>query len=77
MGGMKKIWKNREMGGMGAKQGLYESIIVSKNMFGLTIWDRQTNDRIRRRTGVDLELSNRAEQRRVRWDAHMEIINDD
>ena len=33
MGGMKKIFKNREMG-MGAKRGLYESIIVPTALYG-------------------------------------------
>ena len=103
MGGMKKLWSNRELG-MEVKRGLYESIIVPtalygaetwgmkvaekkrlnvlemkclRNMCGVTIWDRQYNDDIRRRAGVLLELSNRAEQRGLRWFGHMERMNDE
>ena len=103
MGGMKKLWSNRELG-MEVKRGLYESIIVPtalygaetwgmkvaekkrlnvlemkclRNMCGVTIWDRQYNDDIRRRAGVLLELSNRAEQRGLRWFGHMERMDDE
>ena len=47
-----------------------------RTMCGVTIWDRQTNDTIRRRTGVNLELSYRAEQRGLRWFGHMKRMND-
>ena len=103
MGGMKKIFKNREVG-MGTKRGLYESIIVPtalygaetwglraddkrrldvlemkclRSMCGVTIWDRITNEEIRRRTGVDSKLSYRAEQRTLRWFGHMERMNEE
>ena len=102
MGGIKKIFRNREMD-MGAKRGLYESIKVPKalygtetrglkaddkkrlddmemkglgTMYGLTIWDRQTSDRIHRCTVVDSKLSYRAEQRTLRWFGYMERMND-
>ena len=48
-----------------------------RNMCGITIWDRLHNETIRRRTGVLLELSNRAEQRGLRWFGHMERMNDE
>ena len=103
MGGMKKIFKNREVG-MGTKRGLYESIIVPtalygaetwglkaddkkpldimemkclRTMCGLTIWDRKTNDKIHRRTGVDSKLSYRANQRALRWYGHMERMSEE
>ena len=37
MGGMKKIFKNREMG-MGAKRGLYKSFIVPTVLYGAETW---------------------------------------
>ena len=87
MGGMKKVWKNRDLG-IGVKRGLYESVVVPtplyaaetwgmktadrqrldvqkmrcvRSMCGVTRWDRLRNEEVRRRTGVLLELSNRAE----------------
>ena len=37
-----------------------------RTICGLTIWDRKTNDEIRRHTGIVLKLSYRAEQRGLR-----------
>ena len=48
-----------------------------RSMCGLTIWDRRTNDEIRRRTGVDSKLSYRAEQRALRWFGHMERMSEE
>ena len=102
MGGMKKIWKNRDLG-MGVKRGLYESVIVPtalyaaetwgmktadkkrldvmemralRSMCGVTRWDRLRNEEIRRRSGVLLELSKRAEQRGLRWFGHVERMDE-
>ena len=103
MGGMNKIFKNREVD-MRTKRGLYESIIVPtalygaetwglkvedkkrldvmemkclRSMSGVTIWDRNTNESIRGRTGVKSKLSNRAEQKTLRWFGHMERMNEE
>ena len=102
MGGMKKVWKNRDLG-MRAKRGLYESVIVPtalyaaetwgmktadkqrldvlemrclRSMCGVTRWDRLRNEEVRRRTGVLLELSNRAEQKGLRWFGHVERMDE-
>ena len=102
MGGMKKIWKTRELG-MEVKRGLYESVIVPtalyaaetwgmktadkkrldvmemrclRSMCGVTRWDRLRNEEIRRRSGVLLELSKRAEQRGLRWFGHVERMDE-
>ena len=48
-----------------------------RNMCGVTIWDRLRNEEIRRRTGVLLELSKRAEQRGLRWFGHVERMEED
>ena len=103
MGGMKKVWKNRDLG-MSTKKGLYESVIVPtalyaaetwgmktadkqrldvlemrclRSMCGVTRWDRLRNEEVRRRTGVLLELSNRAEQKGLRWFGHVERMDED
>ena len=102
MGGMKKIWKNRDLG-MTVKRGLYNSVIVPtalyaaetwamraadkkrldvmemkclRSMCGVTRWDRLRNEEIRRRSGVLLELSNRAEQKGLRWFGHVERMEE-
>ena len=102
MGGMKKVWKNRDLG-MGVKRRLYESVVVPtalyaaetwgmktadrqrldvlemrclRSMCGVTRWDRLRNEEVRRRTGVLLELSNRAEQRGLRWFGHVERMDE-
>ena len=43
-----------------------------RSMCGVTRWDRLRNEEIRRRSGVLLELSNRAEQKGLRWFGHVE-----
>ena len=45
-------------------------------MCGVTKWDRLTNDEIPGRTGVELKLSYRAEQKGLRWSSHMERMSD-
>ena len=37
MGGMKRIWKNRELG-MQVKRGLYESVIVPTALYAAETW---------------------------------------
>ena len=46
MGGMKRIWNNREMG-MNVKTSLYESIIVPTALYGSETWGLKTADRNR------------------------------
>ena len=48
-----------------------------RSMCGVTIWDRKTNEKIRGQTGIDSKLSDRAEQRTLRWFGHMERMNEE
>ena len=47
-----------------------------RSMCGVTRWDRLRNEEIRRRTGVLLELSKRAEQKGLRWFGHVERMDE-
>ena len=47
-----------------------------RSMCGVTRWDRLRNEEIRRRSGVLLELSKRAEQRGLRWFGHVERMDE-
>ena len=47
-----------------------------RSMCGVTRWDRIRNEEIRRRTGVLLELSKRAEQKGLRWFGHVERMDE-
>ena len=47
-----------------------------RNMCGVTRWDRLRNEEVRRRTGVLLELSNRAEQKGLRWFGYIERMDE-
>ena len=45
-------------------------------MCGLARWGSLRNEEVRRRTGVLLELSNRAEQKGLRWFGHVERMDE-
>ena len=47
-----------------------------RSMCRVTRWDRLRNEEIRRRTGVLLERSKRAEQKGLRWFGHMERMDE-
>ena len=38
--------------------------------------DRVRNEEVHRRTGIEMELASRADQRVLRWFGHVEIIDD-
>ena len=44
MGGLNKIFKNKEMG-MEAKRGLYESILIATALYGLETWGPKAEDK--------------------------------
>ena len=45
-------------------------------MCRVTRWDRLRNEEVHRRTGVLLELSNRAKQKGLRWFGHIERMDE-
>ena len=47
-----------------------------RNLFGVSRMDRVRNEEVRRRAGIEMELSSRADQRVLRWFGHVERMDD-
>ena len=46
-----------------------------RNLVGMSQMDKVTNEEVRRRTGIELELASRADQRVLRWFGHVERMD--
>ena len=47
-----------------------------RSLVGVSRMDRVTNEEVRRRAGIDRELSSRADQRVLRWFGHVEKMDE-
>ena len=47
-----------------------------RSLFGVSQFDRVRNEEVRRRAGIERELTSRADQRVLRWFGHVETMDE-
>ena len=47
-----------------------------RSLVGVSRMDRDRNEKVRRRAGIERELASRADQRALRWFRHVERIDE-
>ena len=47
-----------------------------RSLVGVSRMDRVRNEEVLRRTGIEMELASRADQRKLRWFGHVERMNE-
>ena len=47
-----------------------------RSLVGVSLMDRVTNEEVRRRAGIDMELASRADERVLKWFGHVERMDE-